>query len=1346
MPIPGTVPLGGRIAPTSTLDTYPTHEDKYGKGGYRPVVTVAERDAIPTERRKAGMMVFVTGTTQFFTLNADLSTWTQRFVSPTTPVTPAPVVSPTTNILELDTTGLLGILTQQTVGGYVSQFQPTGWTVKAIEYYYSKLDPATPATKTFRKRYVVGVDFAIGDKINYSLDTIPGAPLWVYWVGIVTQDSNSTVEIEIPLIPIFYLTHGSPLPTAAPLTMLGPAVSDTDNGALFATATDGTNTIYLRTGSGVYLGAGYLTAKHSVAAASFVVPSAMVATQTPINFGFRRVVAYAPKGPLDLRIGSHIYLSLGSPLVDGKRATATSFNEPYNGPLGAYSTILGQEVDSQGIGKWSVVLDPNRENEAIHVNQVGYQVGHKKSAMVGLFLGAVGEKASGNYPHAPKAGELNVTGYSDYEIVDALTYSVVYTGKLKWRKDQFWPKGADGEPHYYQQIKTADFTAFDNVGYYRVRVNGLGCSYPFSISPLAFLAYLRLSLRGVYQYRCGVELTRPYTRQTHVACHTENVQIPIPSSSVAFAQTWAMIQSNSGAPSYQLAPQPLDEFRLVMPYGDTGPKTITGGHHDAGDFGRYTNTVALMIHHLVFAADMWGGNFDNLGIPESGDGKSDLLAEAKIDADFLLAMQDQKTKFFYTLLRPLTRPYDDDQDLQTSQTSGDLMAAWPCSSVASAAAVAALAQIGGSPLFRAQYGTTIADTYLNAAKAGWAALIDLFASLDPNGKAYAFQLVWHYSVDSSHDDELAWAATELYLATGDIQYHDWLLHTPTDTTSLPFDPTSTSFMKWRWWPMFESVGCAARSYALSARTGRVQPLDSNYLALCETAISTAANYRLANVEGSCYGDGLPKDFKVNIDASWIWSAQQSFDLAAGYELETDPALKARYIAAYAEAFGAFYGCNALNMCFASNCGLRSRRDVVSQMAQLTKAERTLPPTGWFTGEFGKLAGYANLGKYKNSLKKMMFPELDTPGNENDTWLRDRHTDQFDIAREITIWEASAIVAGATFLASKIPGASDQVYTGLTGVIDGIPDSTDQFTPLAGILSCPGMTNDELDEARIVWENKGIAEPFQGGVTTSYVKGRVLSYVASTGGITWMEAEAHMPDGRIVIARKNYSARFSATRDIRDFIDPKDPNITAWWKFDADLDDSIAPGTGRALYPSFTSQVVLDISSFVYPKNPGGGSLRCVFSLGNRATATVPSSIVVAPGQIGFSIQFMLFINAWMTQVIAGNHSVIIFGNNFSKRIELRDTQYRAGRSFQGNSGLALLTNLDFNNLFSLKVWNNIRIETTTTGQKVFINGIPVGTGLTGNMFSAWSNPAGTLILDVGDFDGWIDDIVVKIMK
>ena len=66
--IPGSVPLTGKVAPTDTTDTFATHVDIYGEGGYMTVANTTERDAITTERRKQGMAVFVNDSNEMYIL------------------------------------------------------------------------------------------------------------------------------------------------------------------------------------------------------------------------------------------------------------------------------------------------------------------------------------------------------------------------------------------------------------------------------------------------------------------------------------------------------------------------------------------------------------------------------------------------------------------------------------------------------------------------------------------------------------------------------------------------------------------------------------------------------------------------------------------------------------------------------------------------------------------------------------------------------------------------------------------------------------------------------------------------------------------------------------------------------------------------------------------------------------------------------------------------------------------------------------------------------------------------------------------------------------------------------
>lgn len=1218
------------------------------------------------------------------------------------PVVVPPVVPPvTTSQLTLNTTGLGDCLTQQTVSGYVSNFQAgAGWSVAGVLLMASKETPTTPKFRTVQREWRVGTHFEIGDSFRYD-SAVPAGTIWIGWAAIL-EDSLGNLW-ELPL-QVSNITSTRVDVVATPFLGESLALTNPEAGYRYVTATNGSATIYHRNPTGLWSPSAVHVTSHRVVAKAFTVPAATPEFPTVRARYFKRKVDYAPKGKRDTRIVSRIYLELAEPLFEGAVVTVTTPGD---------TTILG------GSEIWTAINDPNRISDAIHVNQVGYSSQLHKVGMIGFYQGS--------------GGELRVDDVDSFELIDALTESVVFTGRLAWRRDLFWPATSG----WGQQVKVADFSAFTTPGYYQLRVPGLGCSFPFPIHDLACLGWLRLVLRGIMNMRCGEAVGLPYSRQEHVACHTQNVIIPVPQSS--WEDLWLMIGAQAGnPPGNQEADVPTSEGQLVSPYVRTAPVSCYGAHHDAGDFGRYTFTVAMTIHHLVLAADMWGQNFDNLGIPESGNGKSDLLDEAKVDADWLLRIQDTDGGF-YTLLRPTTRPYDDDQDLSASRP-GDQMAAYPKSTQAAAAAVAALAQIGSSPAFRTQFGNTLADTYIAAAEAGWAWLQALFVAEGSRNKA--FQKIWHYGMMFAQDDELAWAAIELYLATGNETYHADVLTQPSYTTGVPFNPKEKAWRKWGWWQMYECVGAAARSYALAQRTGRIGPAalrNGTLLANCVSAAIEAADWRLANTLGAAYGDGLAKEYKQNADGAWWFSHQQGFDLAIGYELQTDSLKKAAYLGAYIENWSHALGCNSVNVTYLGGCGLRNHRDCVNQYQQSRKYERSMPPTGFMTGEINKNSSYRLAGSYEEELKKIIFPNLAASGHNNRTPVRDRWWDGFDVLREVTIWEASAATAGAAWLASLEAGSTAQTYTGLLGTIGGVPDTIDQGDGIAAVLTCAGLSNALLDEARVVWEIRGIAEPFQGGPTTKWIQGRTLAVNVTTGGTVQLEAEAHLPDGRVVLARRTFTAQVVANRVMDDFVSPTDPGILARWQFDGNYLDTVSGGLSFGV----TGDLFIDSASWIFPGNPGGGALRCLYELGNYASVNVPATLLTS-ATAGFTIEFMLFVNKWMTLQESGNHGVFKFGlANESKQFRLTDAQYRAGRSVKGNNPAVICTGTQFDSLAPIGTWNHIRFLCNSTGQYLYVNGTLCGAGNVASVLSGWITMTGSILLQVGEFDGWIDDILIR---
>lgn len=78
-------------------------------------------------------------------------------------------------------------------------------------------------------------------------------------------------------------------------------------------------------------------------------------------------------------------------------------------------------------------------------------------------------------------------------------------------------------------------------------------------------------------------------------------------------------------------------------YGGGETLEVSGGWHDAGDYGRYTVPGAKAAADLLLAYEMNPAVFDDeLGIPESGNGVPDLLDEARYELEWLLKMQSSE--------------------------------------------------------------------------------------------------------------------------------------------------------------------------------------------------------------------------------------------------------------------------------------------------------------------------------------------------------------------------------------------------------------------------------------------------------------------------------------------------------------------------------------------------------------------------------------------------------------------------------------------------------------------------------------------------------------------------------
>ncbi len=763
--------------------------------------------------------------------------------------------------------------------------------------------------------------------------------------------------------------------------------------------------------------------------------------------GFKRRAAYAPLKQRDLRIGNWIYLRLAAPVGEKQKVEVN---------------YRGSNVAWLQPTRASAINDPQRHSPAIHVNQVGYGPKDPKIAIIGYYLGSLGELAA-----AATSSDTASAGATAFLIVQAATGKTVHRGSLTHRPDRTMPAG------WYRRVWEADFSKFETPGEYRVVVPGLGTSYPFFIDEGTAATFARTYALGLYHQRCGAANALPFTRFLHEACHTGPAEVPT-------------------TPAAQLRNFPKEGNNDLFPILRKGKVDVSGGHHDAGDYSKYTINSAGLVHHLITAVDAFAGaaSVDNLGLPESGDGKSDLLQIAKWESDFLAKLQDDDGGFHF-LVYPRDRLYEQD----VLPDKGDPQIVWPKNTAATAAAVAALAQCASSQLFQKEYPAD-AKRYLAAALRGWKFLQDAQAKHPGN----AYRKFTHYGDDFKDMDELAWAVVELYLATGDPQF--------VQEIATRLDPRSPETRKWGWRRMTEGYGRAIRSYALAVRTGRVarQKLDSRMVARCEDEIIAAADeLQKASREGA-YGTSYPEPTKRVMGGGWYFPLDQAFDLAVACQLDF-PAKNDRrphYRDAVIANLNYEAGCNPVDVCFLTGLGWKRPIDIVHQYAQNDR--RFMPVSGIPLGAIQD--GFHYMDNYRGELGALCYP-LDG-SKQNPYPILDRWGDSFNLQTEFVVTNQARGLAVTAWLLAQTELRA-QKWKPETGEITGVPSSAAVGDTVKVQLRVPAGY--DLTQARIVWEARD----------QNAVIARDFAFSPKQSGPHWIEADAQWPDGRRVVAIANFSA-------------------------------------------------------------------------------------------------------------------------------------------------------------------------------------------------------------------------------
>lgn len=302
---------------------------------------------------------------------------------------------------------------------------------------------------------------------------------------------------------------------------------------------------------------------------------------------------------------------------------------------------------------------------------------------------------------------------SDFEVVDADSNQSVFTGKI-----------TKPAMHEASQEMTAegDFTSVMTPGRYIIRSEGCGESYPFVIAEDAYDGLLEDTLRMMYLQRCGTELSGALAEDfAHPACHTGEAVI----------------------------------------YGTSDKKDVSGGWHDAGDYGRYVVSGAKTVADLLLAYETDPALFtDDMKIPESGNGVPDLLDEVRYELEWMLKMQDSTGGVYHKVtcanFPGTVMPQEETQELVIA----------PVSNTATGDFAAVMAMAGR--IYKDVDGS-FADTCLAASRKAYTYLEEHWQDA---GFVNPSDIVTGEYPDARCEDEYLWASAELYRATGESGYED----------------------------------------------------------------------------------------------------------------------------------------------------------------------------------------------------------------------------------------------------------------------------------------------------------------------------------------------------------------------------------------------------------------------------------------------------------------------------------------------------------------------------------------------------------------------------------------------
>ncbi len=335
----------------------------------------------------------------------------------------------------------------------------------------------------------------------------------------------------------------------------------------------------------------------------------------------------------------------------------------------------------------------------------------------------------GFLPNAIKNAAVVNAQSDSFKVITYDQERVVFAGKLSSSSNY----SSSGE-----QVRIADFSSLLSPGKFRLLVEGLGKSVPFSIQEDLLLSLSKASIKAFYYNRASTPLLKEHAGiYARVAGHPDNSVVVHPSA------------ASAGRPAGTVISTP-------------------GGWYDAGDYNKYIVNSGISVFTLLSAYETYPEFYDTLklNIPESNNSIPDILDEALWNIKWMMTMQDPADGGVYS---KTTEAQFGGFDMPAKVTSTRYVAAKSTAATLDFAAIMAMT----ARVYKS-FDTVLSEKALQQALLAWD-----WAKANPNvqfknpSASGGFPAIGtgEYG-DTNFADEFSWCAAELYVSTKDQKYYN----------------------------------------------------------------------------------------------------------------------------------------------------------------------------------------------------------------------------------------------------------------------------------------------------------------------------------------------------------------------------------------------------------------------------------------------------------------------------------------------------------------------------------------------------------------------------------------------